>query len=110
MTGLFRTVRNDIDFWRCSRADHDRDIRHDGDDPYPTICEAGLYKIVALICIAGQSSQECQPPTARDVMVLGEQSTEMACMRQAQMSAGGVELLRRLAANEWIKFACERKE
>jgi len=68
-----------------------------------------MFSIIALVCALGQDPAECQPPTARDVMVLGEERSELACLRQAQMSAGNVETLRRIAADEWIKFACRRR-
>ena len=68
-----------------------------------------MFRIIAMVCLAGQDPAECQPPTAQDVMVLGEEPNEMACLRQSQMSAGGVETLRRLGPHEWLKIACERK-
>ena len=68
-----------------------------------------MFSIVALVCALGQDPAECQPPTARDVMVLGEERDEIACMRQAQMSAGKVETLRRIGPDEWIKFSCRRR-
>ena len=68
-----------------------------------------MFSILALVCTLGQDPAACQPATARDVMKLGEERTELACLRQAQMSAGGIETLRRLAADEWIKLACRRR-
>jgi len=47
-----------------------------------------MFAIVALVCALGQDPAECQTPTARDVMILGEETSELACFRQAQMSAG----------------------
>ncbi len=68
-----------------------------------------MFSIIALVCALGQDPADCQPPTARDVMKLGEEKSELACFRQAQMSAGKVETLRRIAADEWIKFSCRRR-
>jgi hypothetical protein len=68
-----------------------------------------MFKIVALICLQSQSPVECQPDTARSVMIIGEQPNELACTRQSQMSAGNIEILRHLQASEYLKFVCERK-
>lgn len=66
-----------------------------------------MFEIIALICIAGQSPQECMPQTARDVFKVGEANSDLACMRDAQMGAAKVSL--RLEPGEFYKFMCVRK-
>lgn len=64
------------------------------------------FEIVALVCSLGQAPSECIPQTARSVYKLGVEQSDLACMRQAQMSEGRVSLS--LADGEYYKFMCVR--
>lgn len=64
------------------------------------------FEILALICSLGQPPRECVPQTARDHYTLGTEASDLACMRQAQMSAGKVDLS--LGPDEYRKFICLR--
>ena len=68
------------------------------------------FDVILLICTLGQSPAECQPPTARSVMVLESGVTsELACMREFAMSAPKVASLIDYA-HEYPKLACSRHE
>jgi len=66
------------------------------------------FNVILLLCNLGQLPSECQPPTARSVMVLETGvRTEIACMREFVMSAAKVPGLYD-PAHEYPKLACER--
>ena len=67
-----------------------------------------MFEVLALICQLSQAPQECVPQTARDVFKVGEESSDLACMRRAQMGAAGVTL-GRIGPDEYFKFMCVRK-
>lgn len=66
------------------------------------------FTIVVLICTLGQSASECIPQTARSHYEIGAASSDLDCMRQAQMNEGegGVEI----GADEYRKFMCVRED
>ena len=68
-----------------------------------------MFDVMALICQLAQAPQDCIPQTARDVFKVGEESSDLACLRRAQMGAAGVTL-GRIEAGEYFKFMCVRKE
>jgi hypothetical protein len=67
-----------------------------------------MFDVIALICALGQAPQECVPQTARDVFKVGEESSDIACMRRAQMGAGSVTL-GHIGKDEYFKFECVRR-
>ena len=67
-----------------------------------------MFDVLALICQLAQSPQECIPQTARDVFKVGEESTDLACLRRAQMGAAGVTL-GRIDKDEYFKFMCIKR-
>ena len=68
------------------------------------------FDVILMICTLGQSPVECQPPTARSVMVLETGvANELACMREFTMSAAKVASLID-PAHEYPKLACTRRE
>lgn len=68
------------------------------------------FDVILLVCTLGQSPAECQPPTARSVMVLetGVRS-ELACMREFALSSAKVSSLID-PAHEFPKLSCLRHE
>jgi len=67
-----------------------------------------MFDIIALVCALGQVPQDCIPQTARSVYELGQSDSELACMRQAQMSDGKVSLTSN--PDEYKKFMCVRRK
>jgi hypothetical protein len=68
------------------------------------------FNVILMLCALGQSPEECQPPTARSVMVLEKGvRSEIACMREFALSAAKVPGLYD-PAHEYPKLACERVE
>ena len=66
------------------------------------------FNVVLMICALGQSPSECQPPTARSVMVLEKGvRSELACMREFALSSAKVASLID-PAREYPKLSCER--
>lgn len=66
------------------------------------------FNVILLICALGQSPSECQPPTARSVMVLEKGvRSELACMREFAISSAKVASLID-AEHEFPKLSCER--
>jgi hypothetical protein len=70
-----------------------------------------VFQIVAMICVAGMSHQDCSPLPgfSRDVAIIGEVPNEMACGIQAQQSLGSIKVFHDLAPGEFVKIACVRK-
>ena len=67
-----------------------------------------MFIPLVLVCIAGQSPQECLPPTAR-IVVTGEAvPNEMACARDAQMKFAPTAIAQKLDG-EYVKVMCLRK-
>ena len=51
------------------------------------------FDVILLVCALGQPPSECVPQTARSVERLGSESSDLACMRRAMLSAPkGVEI------------------
>lgn len=69
------------------------------------------FSVVAMVCLAGMSPQDCGPAPgfSRDVAVIGEASNEIACGIQAQQSLGRIKIFQDLADGEFVKVVCERK-
>lgn len=69
------------------------------------------FDIIAMICVAGMSPQDCSPLPgfSRDVAVIGEVSNEIECGIQAQQSLGQIKIFHDLAPGEFIKVNCVRK-
>jgi hypothetical protein len=65
------------------------------------------FQVVALICALGQDPAECQPPTARDVVVVGEAGDELACLRRGMVDAGKLYVL--VGEHDYVKIMCRRK-
>ena len=67
-----------------------------------------MFIPIVLVCIAGQSPQECLPPTAR-IVVTGEAvPNELVCMRDGQMKFAQTAIAQRLNG-EYTKVMCLRK-
>jgi hypothetical protein len=66
-----------------------------------------MFAIIALICVIGQT--DCDRSNARDVMTLGVEASDLACMRQAQMDEAKVAMLVHLRNDEYVKTLCERR-
>lgn len=64
------------------------------------------FTIIAMICTLGQSPSDCIPQTSRSHYILGQESNELACMRQGMMSQARVQL--EIAKDEYVKFMCVR--
>ena len=64
------------------------------------------FDIIALVCALGQSPVECQAPTAREVMVLGNVPTELRCLLESQQHMAQVAGL--IKPDEYAKFSCVR--
>ena len=66
------------------------------------------FNVILLICALGQSPADCQPPTARSVMVLEKGvRSELSCMREFALSSAKVASLID-AEHEYPKLSCER--
>ena len=68
------------------------------------------FNIVAMICVAGMSAQDCgpEPGFSRDVAVIGRVSNEIACGVEAQQDLGKSVIFQNLAPGEFIKVICVR--
>lgn len=65
------------------------------------------FNVVLLLCALGQSPSECQPPTARSVVILEKGvRSEIACMREFALSAAKVPGLYD-PEHEYPKLMCE---
>ena len=71
-----------------------------------------VFEIVAMICVAGTQPQDCgpEPGYSRDVAIIGEVPNEIMCNIQAQWSLGRITTFQNLAAGEFIKTMCVRKD
>jgi hypothetical protein len=69
------------------------------------------FTIIAMVCVAGMSPADCgpEPGYSRDVAVVGEVSSEIACGIQAQQSLGATVVFHNLAPGEFLKIMCVRK-
>lgn len=65
------------------------------------------FEILALVCALGQDPRECMPPTARVVEKIGEEHSELACLRQGALSAGGATV--KPGEGEYLKLMCVRR-
>jgi len=66
------------------------------------------FEIIALICAIGIEPAECMPGAgARVVEKIGEESSELGCMRQGELSSGGS--IAKPRADEFEKILCLRK-
>ena len=70
-----------------------------------------VFSIVAMICVAGMSPQDCgpEPGFSRDVAIIGQVSNEIACGVEAQQDLAKSKPFRDLAEGEFIKIMCVRK-
>ena len=70
-----------------------------------------MFSIVAMICVAGMSPQDCAPIPgySRDVAIIGEVSNELWCGIEAQQDLAKSKPFRDLAEGEFIKIQCVRK-
>jgi hypothetical protein len=66
-----------------------------------------MFQIVALICALGQDPAECEPPTARDVIVIGESPSTLACQRDGALALGKIAAL--IGEREYPKVICRRR-
>jgi hypothetical protein len=68
------------------------------------------FNIIAMICVAGMSPQDCgpEPGYSRDVAVIGRVSNEIACAVEAQQDLGKSVIFHDLAEGEFIKVMCVR--
>jgi hypothetical protein len=68
------------------------------------------FNIVAMICIAGMSPQDCgpEPGFSRDKEIIGQVSNELWCGIEAQQDLGKNATFRNLAPGEFIKVMCVR--
>lgn len=70
---------------------------------------AWIFTPIILVCLGGQSRDECQPPTA-EMVITGEPSgNEIMCNKYSQMQLAGTSIGRGLRDGEWIKIMCDRK-
>jgi hypothetical protein len=71
-----------------------------------------VFEIIAMICVAGTQPQGCgpEPGHSRDVAIIGEVPNEIMCNIQAQWSLGRITTFQNLAAGEFIKTMCVRKD
>ena len=67
-----------------------------------------MFRIVGLICALGIDASDCQRPTARSIVRLGQEASELACARSAMMYGAGNAVVASHAPDEWVKFVCER--
>jgi len=69
------------------------------------------FNIVAMICVAGMSPQDCNPEPgfSRDVAVIGQVPNEIACAVEAQQDLAKSAPFRDLAPGETIKIMCVRR-
>ncbi len=65
------------------------------------------FEILALICALGQDPRECIPQTARVVEKIGEEHTELGCLRSGAISSGGAIV--KPGDGEFEKIMCLRK-
>lgn len=68
------------------------------------------FNIIAMICVAGMSPQDCgpEPGRSRDVAIVGTVSSELWCVGEAQMDAAKAVVFRDLAPGEFVKIMCLR--
>ena len=69
------------------------------------------FNIVAMICVAGMSPQDCapEPGFSRDVAIIGAVSNELWCGVEAQQDLAKSAPFRHLGTGEFIKIMCVRK-
>lgn len=66
------------------------------------------FEIIALICALGVEPKDCMPGAgARVVEKIGEEHSELACMRQGLLSSGGS--ISKPKDGEFEKIICMRK-
>ena len=70
-----------------------------------------VFKIVAMICMAGVQPQDCgpKPGHSRDVAIIGDVPNEIMCNIEAQWSVGRIATFQNLAPGEFIKTICVRR-
>lgn len=70
-----------------------------------------MFKIVAMICVAGMSPSDCgpEPGYSRAVAVIGEVSSEIGCGVQFQQDLGKLANFQDLAPGEFVKTMCVRQ-
>jgi len=66
------------------------------------------FEILVLICSLGVEPRDCMPGAgARVVEKIGEEQSELACMRQGALSSGGA--ISKPKEGEFEKIMCVRK-
>ena len=65
------------------------------------------FEILALICALGQQPRECIPQTARVVEKIGEEKSELACLRSGALTSGSAIV--KPKDGEYEKIMCLRK-
>lgn len=70
-----------------------------------------MFKIVAMICVAGMSHSECSPAPgySRDVAIIGQVSNELWCGIEAQQDLPKSAQFRNLAPGEFVKIMCVKQ-
>jgi hypothetical protein len=63
-----------------------------------------MFRVIALICSISQGPEECTTNTARDLLVIGEEPNELACIRRGTIDAGKFAIL--VGPDEWVKTSC----
>jgi hypothetical protein len=64
--------------------------------------------IIALICVLGQDPRECQPPTAFEVVPLGNVTNELRCMSEGQQHLA--QASEHVPSGYYAKLVCTRHE
>jgi len=66
------------------------------------------FEIIVLICGMGVAPRDCMPGAgARVIEKIGEERSELACMRQGALSSGGA--IAKPKDGEFEKIMCVRK-
>ena len=70
------------------------------------------FSVVAMICVAGMSPQDCgpEPGFSRDVAIVAKVSNEIECGRRAMFDPAKDANFRDLAPGEFIKIMCVRNK
>jgi hypothetical protein len=69
-----------------------------------------IFTPIVLVCLAGQTRDECTRYTAADVFYGEPAKNEMMCGFYGQAGAAGTSIGRTLRNGEWLKVECDRRK